>query len=743
EKDNFWSMGDTGPCGPCSEIFFDRGSQYGCAAPLCGIGACDCDRWMEIWNLVFMQYDRDEEGVLTPLPQPSIDTGMGLERVASILQGKDSNYDIDLMRGIIRGVEELSGCTYDPGLKGFPFRVIADHVRAGAFLIADGITPSNEGRGYVLRRIVRRAARLGRQLGFMEPFLYRILPYVQQSLAEAYPELREKTQTITNAIRTEEERFNVTLSEGLHYAQGMIEKIQARGERHITGQNLFLLYDTYGFPLDLAKDIAEEHGLGIDEAGFEEAMAKQRSRARLARAQAGSADTVAPIAQLLTDISVGEFIGYNATKAEGQITSLVGSDLIKNSLSGQETGYITLSRSPFYAESGGQVGDSGKICGSSGWAQISDTQKLPNGLILHKAVIKQGIISVGDSVESQVDIIRRAAISRNHSATHLLHQALRRQLGEATHQAGSFVDSERLRFDFSTFSMLSADILRTVEKEVNQEILANLPISVQEMSLDEAKTAGALAFFGDKYGETVRVVRMGDYSSELCGGVHCSSTAEIGSLKIISEGGIGSGLRRIEAVTGQKALEYYEIQEQQLQNLAILLKTIPNDAQKRLESLLSEHKTLQKELEALRGNQAQDQISAILAKVQEKKGIKLLAAEVKAADMDALRTTVDLLRDKSPIAAILLAAQVEGKVNFVAFMSDEAQAIGLHAGKIIKQVAAVCGGGGGGQARLAQAGGKDSSPQKINQALILAEEIICGVISNLNEGVEQTTKDTP
>jgi alanyl-tRNA synthetase len=684
---------------------------------------------MEIWNLVFMQFNRDETGKLTPLPKPSIDTGLGLERVASILQGADSNYDTDLLRGLIKGVEELSGCAYEPGPVGFPFRVIADHARACSFLIVDGVTPSNEGRGYVLRRILRRAARFGRQLGFSGPFLYRVFPYVQQSLADAYPELKEQAEIIEGTIRLEEERFNTTLSEGLRYAQGIIEKARAGGLSRLSGADLFLLYDTYGFPLDLAKDIAEEHGLTIDEEGFEAAMAQQRCRARAARAESCAVVSVQQLGQLLVNTPVGRFVGYDTLEAVGQITALISEDAIEESLSEGQCGYIALSTSPFYAEGGGQVGDRGLLFAPSGHADIIDTQKLPNGLIIHQTIIKQGVIAVGDTVEAQVDNARRAAVCRNHSATHLLHQALRHHLGAQAHQAGSLVSPERLRFDFSSSAPLSAEQLGAIEAEVNTQILANLPISAQEMTLDKAKAAGALAFFGDKYGDTVRVVRMGAYSMELCGGLHCRFTAQIGSLKIISEGGIGAGLRRIEAVTGQAALDYYAAQEQQLHRLAALLKTAPQDSERRLEGLLNEYKTLQKELESARSSQALDQLSDILAAVEEQGGIKILVTEAAAKDMEALRNILDLLRDKLPSAAIVLAARVEGKVNFVVSMSDEAQAAGLHAGNIIKQAAAVCGGGGGGQARLAQAGGKDSRPEKVSQALALARRVIAAQLN--------------
>jgi alanyl-tRNA synthetase len=644
--------------------------------------------------------------------------------VATILQGKDSNYDTDLLRSLIKGVEEMSGRSYDPGPLGLPFRVIADHARACSFLLADGITPSNEGRGYVLRRILRRAARYGRVLGFNEPFLYRVFPFVQQSLAVAYPELKEKAEFIEHAIRQEEERFNATLSEGLRYARGMIEKAQQQGTDRLSGQDLFLLYDTYGFPLDLAKDMAEEYKLGIDETGFTAAMAEQRARARAARAQAGSDDMFQHLGQLLSNVPVGQFVGYESVEAAGEIGSLVCEGLLVDSIKAGQSGYLTLSNSPFYAESGGQAGDRGLLFSLLGQAEIGDTQKLPNGLIIHQVIVKQGVISLGDAVEARIDSTRRAALSRNHSATHLLHQALRHHLGSEAHQAGSLVTPERLRFDFSSNVALSSAELDAIEAEVNAKILANLIINIQEMSLNDAKAAGALAFFGDKYGDTVRVVRMGDYSLELCGGVHCRTTAEIGSFKIISEGGIGAGLRRIEAVSGEKALEYYTAQEQQLQRLATLLKTVPQNTEHRLKNLLDEHKALQRELETILSSRAKGHLDGILATAKEQCGIKILVSEVEAKDMETLRNMADLLRAKLSAAAIVLAARTENKVNFVAYMSSEAQTAGLQAGNIIKQAAAVCGGGGGGRADMAQAGGKDGSTEKVAAALILARRII-------------------
>ena len=694
-KDNFWSMGDTGPCGPCSEIFFDRGEKYGCDAETCAIGACDCDRWMEIWNLVFMQYDRNETGELTPLPNPSIDTGMGLERVASILQQVDSNYDTDIMRGVIHGVEELCGGSYHSDQRGFPYRVIADHVRACSFLIADGIVPSNEGRGYVLRRILRRAARFGIVLGVNEPFLYRIFPYVKASMADYYPILVQEEEMIVHTIKMEEERFHLTLKSGMAIVQTMIERMNAAGETVIQGSDLFMLYDTYGFPLDLTKDIAEENNFTIDEAGFHSAMAEQRMKSQSAQKEAGGENIAIILGQLLAEVPLSSFVGYESCEVKTTVSALViEHQLVKKADQGAE-GWLVLTDSPFYGESGGQIGDRGLLSAAQAKAEIRDTQKMHNGQLVQRFHISEGSIAVGDIVCARVDTARRNQIARNHSATHLLHRALRFVLGEQLHQAGSMVTEERLRFDFNHFEPLSAQQLLAVEDFVNQQILANLPITTQEMALEDAKATGAMAFFGDKYGDLVRLVVMGEVSRELCGGTHCLGTGEIGQIKIVSESGIGSGMRRIEAVTGEAALQYHRMQEEKLHALAALLKSTPANVEKRLETVLAENKALAKEVETLQTKLDIGRIEDLWQQVETISGIRVLAASVPAADMAALRKVMDGLRDKLPDGAILLAAAQEDKVQFVISLSPAAQERGLHAGKLIKEVASVCGGSGG------------------------------------------------
>jgi len=723
-KDNFWAMGDTGPCGPCSEIFFDRGEKYGCDAAVCGIGRCDCDRWMEIWNLVFMQFDRDEQGNLTPLPRPSIDTGMGLERVTSILQDQDSNYDTDIMRGIIQGVEKLSGQKYQEDHRGFPFRVIADHIRSCSFMIADGIIPSNEGRGYVLRRILRRAARMGMVIGLNSPFMYQLFPYVKDSLGDFYPVIMKEEGNVVRALRMEEERFHQTLRSGMVILENMLDKLEAEGRDALTGDEAFLLYDTYGFPIDLTKDVAEEHGYGVDEPGFSRAMEAQRSKSQTARAEDSGEDIAIALGQLLNEVAVSRFLGYEQTMCNGHITAIIREGRLADSAGAGDSGWLTLDNTVFYGESGGQIGDIGWLTDLKCKVEITDTRKLHNGQMAHKFTVREGRIAVNSPVSALVDANRRLRIARNHSATHLLHRALRLELGEHVHQSGSLVTDERLRFDFNHFEPLTAEQLRRIEDEVNKQILANRPVASKEMPLEEAKATGAMAFFGDKYGEIVRLVSMGDVSRELCGGTHCQRTGDIGLIKILSESGIGSGLRRIEALTGDNALRYYQAQEQRLNELANLLKANASNIEKRLEQVLRDNKTLGKEVEKLKTAQDQDNIAGLWNKAVDVNGIPLLAAQVTAADMPALRKIMDLLKDKLPGAVIVLGAALPDKAQFVIAVAEPAQAAGLHAGNLIKEVAAICGGSGGGRPDMAMAGGKDNSGEKIRAALAKAEQLV-------------------
>ena len=718
EHDNFWQMGDTGPCGPCSEIFFDRGEKYTCDAPVCGIGECDCDRWMEIWNLVFMQFERSEDGTLSPLPRPSIDTGMGLERVASILQQVDSNYDTDIMRGLIRGVEELTGKEYHGDHRGFPFRVIADHARSCSFMIADGIVPSNEGRGYVLRRILRRAARFGIVLGVTEPFLYKMFPYVKAAMADQYPLLLEQEENIVRAIRMEEERFHVTLNSGMKIVRDIAARMQANNQTVISGPDLFMLYDTYGFPLDLAKDIAEEYGFTLDEDGFNKCMEEQRVKAKAARKDAAGADSAIVLGQLLSDVAVSEFVGYEKDRCQAQVTAIVVDGNRVNKVAAGAEGWLTLDVTPFYGESGGQIGDTGWI----GKGEILDTKKMHNQLMVHQFRLENGELQVGDKVEAIIDSARRRAIERNHSATHLLHRALRMVLGDNVHQAGSLVTNDRLRFDFNYFEPLTAEQLHQIEDIVNQSILENHPIDWKNMPIEEAKATGAMAFFGDKYGDIVRLVSMGDVSRELCGGCHCTHTGDIGSLKVLGESGIGSGLRRIECLTGFGALQYYREQDERIEAIAAALKSTPANMEKRWEQLLADNKNLAKENEKMRAKLNSEALGELWQQADDVNGIKVLAASVSAEDVPALRQTMDTMRDHLPDSAIILAAPMDGKVAFAISVNGGAQKK-MHAGQLIKQVAAVCGGSGGGRPDMAQAGGKDTDPAKISDALELGRNL--------------------
>ncbi len=728
EKDNFWAMGETGPCGPCSEIFFDRGEKYTCDAPECAMGVCDCDRWMEIWNLVFMQYERDENGNLSPLPKPSIDTGMGLERITSIMQDVDSNYEIPVMRQLIAFIEKLTNTAYDPGKAGFPYRVIADHIRACTFLIADGVVPGNDGRNYVLRRIFRRAVRYGTALNITEPFMHTMVPLVCELMGDAYPEIREQQDFIAKVMLTEEEKFRETILDGLSMVSNIIKKMKENGSTIFSGQDAFKLYDTYGFPLDLTKDILEENNLQFDEAQFEAALEEQRQRARAARNVKTNFESLQTLTNLLTDIPATKFIGYEQTNSSAKVLALLVDEpkRLVQSINGGEDGYIILDETPFYAESGGQAGDNGTMQlttadGAQTELLIKDTTKLPNGIFLHHFIARGGL-KVGDTVQVQIDTEQRMAAARNHSATHLLQFALRQVLGNHVHQAGSLVTPEHLRFDFAHIAPLKPTEIEVIEGIVNGLILQNIPVQTVAMSKPEAEAKGFLAFFGDKYGETVRTVTMGP-SMELCGGTHVKATGDIGSFKIISEGGIGSGIRRIEAITGNAVQKFMREHLEHLFKAAALLKTPLQNLEQRISALIEENKEKDREIKALRQQLNQQAVNDITATVKEISGVKVLAAKVPAEDMDALRRTLDSARDKlGENSAIVLAAEAGGKVMLVAAVSKDLLAKKLHAGNIIKAAATACGGGGGGRPDMAQAGGKD--PAKIQEALQAACRII-------------------
>ncbi|AHF04959.1 alanyl-tRNA synthetase [Marichromatium purpuratum 984] len=705
-KDNFWSMGDTGPCGPCSEIFFDHGPEIAGGPP--GSPDEDGDRYVEIWNLVFMQFNRDAEGNMTPLPRPSVDTGMGLERLAAVLQGVHSNYDIDLFRNLIAAAAEATGCE-DLGDKSL--RVIADHIRSSAFLIVDGVTPGNEGRGYVLRRIMRRAIRHGYRLGQSQPFFHRLVAALVAEMGAAYPELVAAQAHVERIVRLEEERFAETLEHGMRILD---EAIAGLGDTcTIPGETVFKLYDTYGFPTDLTADIARERGLGVDLEGFEAAMADQKARARAASQFSGGQDVEIDLQ------GETEFRGYERCEDEATVVALYRDGESCDSLGGGERGMVILDLTPFYGESGGQVGDRGWITGSGGRFEVTDTQKKGGALVCHIGELREGELCVGDMVCAEVDGERRRAIALNHSATHLLHAALRRVLGEHVQQKGSLVGPERLRFDFSHFEPVSREQLREIERLVNGEIRANHLVETRIMSLEDAKASGAMALFGEKYADQVRVLRMGEFSVELCGGTHVKAVGDIGLMKIVSEAGIASGVRRIEAVSGAGALDWIEADEQRVLRIAGLLKGAREDVDERVEQLLERSRRLEKELEQLKSKLASAAGQDLAAQAEEVAGVRVLAAELEGADPKGLRETVDQLKDKLGSAVIVLATVSEGKVALVAGVTKDLTGQ-FKAGELIREVAAKVGGKGGGRPDMAQAGG--SEPDALPAALALVRD---------------------
>lgn len=724
EKDNFWAMGDTGPCGPCSEIHYDRGAEYACGED-CGIGKCDCDRWLEIWNLVFMQYNRDENGVMTPLPHPCIDTGMGLERVASILQNVASNYDTDLLKRIIDFIAAETGQPYHGDERGFPMRVVADHARSCTFLIADGVLPANDGRGYVLRRILRRAARFIRILGVDGVFLAKVVPVVIDIMGDQYPEIREKEDFIIKVIANEEERFQMTLADGMKILEEKIEQTKAAGKTVLDGNEAFQLYDTYGFPFDLTEDAALECGLSVDKEGFEAAMAEQRQRARNARSNEGFNELEITLSALLPDIEATEFTGYTTLTDTARAEALITGDERVKTLKEGEEGYLILDKTPCYAEMGGQVGDRGEFVAGDAKAEILTTSKLPSGVYLHKVKMELGNLSEGQQGTVKVDEALRKATQRNHTATHLMHKALKEVLGDHANQAGSLVNEERLRFDFNHFSGLSPDEIKAIENKVNAKILENLNVCTKEMDIDEAKAEGAMALFGEKYGSCVRFVNVGDWSKELCGGTHVADIGEIGLFKIISESSIGAGLRRIEAVTGDAARAYYEKEERELQEIEQLLKVKNDDVITKVQALLDELKEKEKQIAAYKKAEATAKAGDIIEEAVDYPKGKAIVANMGEIDTNGLRETADRLKENRDDLALVLFAAVDGKVNIVVSGGKDWLENGFHAGKLVKEIAAVVGGGGGGKPNMAQAGGKDVD--KIDEAMVKAKELLKNV----------------
>ncbi|MBK1717599.1 alanine--tRNA ligase [Thiocystis violacea] len=701
-KDNFWSMGDTGPCGPCSEIFYDHGPGISGGPP--GSPDEDGDRYVEIWNLVFMQYNRDADGNLTPLPRPSVDTGMGLERLAAVMQGVHSNYEIDLFRHLIQAAAQATGCA-DQADKSL--RVIADHIRSTAFLILDGVTPGNEGRGYVLRRVMRRAIRHGYRLGCSEPFFHRLVEPLAREMGDAYPELRTGQAHVERIIRLEEERFAETLENGMRLLD---EAIGALSDGQISGETVFKLYDTYGFPIDLTADIARERGLSLDTEGFERAMARQKERARAA-SQFGTTQTLGIQIQGETD-----FCGYDRLQEEATIVALYRDGDSCDVLETGEEGLVILDISPFYGESGGQMGDQGWLTTETARFEVSDTQKKGDGVLIHVGRVSAGPLVVGDRVDAHVDAERRRATALNHSATHLLHAALREVLGEHVQQKGSLVGPERLRFDFSHFEPVSRAQLLTIERLVNREVRANHLVETRIMSLEDAKASGATALFGEKYSDQVRVLRMGGFSTELCGGTHVKAVGDIGLVKVVSESGIAAGVRRIEAITGAMALDWIEADEDRLLRLAGLLKGGREDVDERVIQLMDRARRLEKELEQLKAKLASSAGQDLAAQAVEIQGVRVLAARLDGADPKSLRVTLDQIKDKLGRAVVVLATESDGKVSLVVGVTKDLTDR-LKAGDLIREVAEKVGGKGGGRPDMAQAGGND--PAGLPAALAL------------------------
>jgi alanyl-tRNA synthetase len=718
---NFWEIG-VGPCGPCSEIYIDLGEERGCGSPDCAVG-CDCDRYLEIWNLVFIQFFRDESGNYTPLENKGIDTGMGLERVASVLQNVASNFDTDLFREIMDYTANEIGVKYGTGMDNdLALKVIADHCRAVTFAVTDGALPSNEGRGYVLRRLIRRAVRFGRLLGESEPFLYKVAGAIMRQMSAAYPELEKSREHVLKVIRNEEERFGETLTQGTEILNRLVKEARAGGKTAITGVDAFKLYDTYGFPLELTREIAGENSLGVDEDGFSRAMEEQRHRARSARQETEYLSESGVLFKDLRD-KYGEtnFIGYSSLETGGRVLALIKEGgQADRALAGEEIQFV-MDKTPCYAESGGQVTDYARVTAPGLEIEVFEVYKPVEGLFVHRGRVVSGMVRENDEVLVAVDAIRRASIARNHSATHLLHKALKAVLGDHVNQAGSLVEPDRLRFDFTHFSNVTPEEIRSIEEIVNSRVLDNLPVETEETSLAAARAAGAAALFGEKYGERVRQVKMGDFSLELCGGTHVRCTAEVGLFKLLGESSVGSGLRRIEAVTGEGALRYIYARDEQLDSIAHTVKAAHHEVVHRVESLVRDYRELEHEAEALRAKLARFEVQTMLDQVIDLKGAKFLAAQTAAPDMDSLRAMVDLLRDRLGSGVIVLASPVGDRVNLVVAVTKDLLSRGLHAGKIIKEAATVVGGGGGGRPEMAQAGGKDAT--RIQDALERARAV--------------------
>ena len=721
KSDNFWEHG-AGPCGPCSEIYYDRGEKYGCGSPDCKVG-CECDRFMEVWNNVFTQYEGDGKGNYTELEQKNIDTGMGLERLAVVVQDVESIYDFDTMKAIRDKVCEFAGVTYQKDTDtDVSIRLITDHIRSSTFMISDGIMPSNEGRGYVLRRLIRRAARHGRLLGIKDMFLSKLSATVIAECKDGYKELEEKQDFIFNVLTKEEEKFNKTIDQGLSILKDMQKTMVEDNATVLSGEDAFKLYDTYGFPIDLTEEILSEQGFSIDFNRFEQAMEEQKNMARKARKTTNYMGADATIYESIDPAITSEFVGYDRLTHTSQVNVLTTEAELVDALTDGEKGTILVKETPFYATSGGQTADTGVIISDEGEFKVEDTIKLPGDKIGHVGYVTKGMIKIGESVRLLVDEEKRVQTGKNHSATHLLQKALRTVLGTHVEQAGSDVNCDRLRFDFTHFSAMTEEEIKQTEAIVNEKIAEAMPIKVDVMSMEEAKKTGAMALFGEKYADDVRVVNMGDFSIELCGGTHVDNTGKIAAFKIVSETGIAAGVRRIEALTSQAVFKYYDQLEELLSQSAKTVKSVPSELPEKLTHLMAELKALQSENESLKSKAAKDALGDVMDQVTEVNGVKHLAVSVENVDMQELRNLGDQLKEKIGEGVIVLASAKDGKVSLIAMATDAAMKQGAHAGNLIKAIAGKVGGGGGGRPNMAQAGGKN--PNGIAEAIAESKEVL-------------------
>lgn len=721
ECDNFWEHG-AGPCGPCSEIYYDRGEKYGCGKPDCKVG-CDCDRFMEVWNNVFTQFESDGNRHYTELAQKNIDTGMGLERLAVVMQDVDSVFDIDTMKAIRDKVCEMAHIIYETDAKkDVSIRLITDHIRSVTFMTSDGILPSNEGRGYILRRLLRRAARHGRLLGIDGLFLATLAQTVINESKDGYPELAKKQEYILKVLTNEEEKFNKTIDQGLSILSEMEENMVDTDRKVLSGEDAFRLYDTYGFPIDLTEEILEEKGFSVDMDGFKKAMEVQKTTARSARAVTNYMGADATVYDKIDVNITSEFVGYDCLVKDSKILAITNETAVAAKLVAGENGTIIVEETPFYATMGGQEGDTGMIVSGEAKFVVADTTKLKGGKIAHRGMVVSGMFQTGQTVTLQVDSSARAAICKNHSATHLLQEALRQVLGTHVEQAGSLVNPNHLRFDFTHFSAMTKEEIEETEAIVNAKIAERVPVVTQVLAIEEAKKTGAKALFGEKYGDTVRVVCMGEFSKEFCGGTHVDNTGTITAFKILSESGVAAGVRRIEAITADGVFEYYHRVEEELNAAAKAVKAEPTALTKKVETLLEEIRELHSENEKLKAKLANNSLGDVMSQVKEFNGMKVLAAKVPEVDMNGLRNLGDQLKEKLGEGVVFLASAKEGKVNLVAMATEEAMKLGAHAGNLIKEAAALVGGGGGGRPNMAQAGGKN--PAGIDAAIAKVYEIL-------------------